>query len=343
VGLRTMRRRDVIMLIGGAAAARPFAARAQQPFATGAQQPTMPVVGVLNRSVPKQSIELVYAFRQGLSHVGYTENRNVLVGYHYAWGKDDQLPEIAADLVQRQVAVIATAGVPEALAAKAATTTIPVVFTIEGDPIATGLVPTLNRPGGNVTGVAIVKMEVGPKRLELLHQVVPTASAVALLVNPTNPAAAEPLVSDAQATARSLGLQLHVLKASVDGEIDAAFAALPGLQAGGLVIGSDQFFDSRGLKLGALALQYSVPAIYQQRAFIAAGGLIGYGVSITDAFQVAGAYTGRILNGEKPADLPVHQSTKVELLINTKTAKALGINIPPALLERADVTIDFSL
>jgi putative ABC transport system substrate-binding protein len=337
-----MRRRDVITLIGGAAAARPFAARAQQLFVAGAQQPTMPVVGLLNRSVPKQSIELVYAFRQGLRQVGYTENRNVLVGHHYAWGKDDQLPEIAADLVQRQVAVIATAGAPEALAAKAATTTIPIVFTIEGDPIATGLVPTLNQPGGNVTGVAIAKMEVGPKRLELLHQVMPTASAVALLVNPTNPAA-EPLVRDAQVAARSLGLQLHVLKASVDGEIDAAFAALPGLQAGGLVIGSDHFFDSRGLKLGKLALEHSVPAIYQQRAFIAAGGLISYGVSITDAFQVAGAYTGRILNGEKPADLPVHQSTKVELLINTKTAKTLAITIPPTLLERADVTIDFSL
>jgi putative tryptophan/tyrosine transport system substrate-binding protein len=335
-----MRRRDVIALIGGAAAARPFAAGAQQP--TIAQQPTMPVVGVLNRAVPKQSIELVYAFRQGLRQVGYTEHRNVLVSHTYAWGKDDQLPEIAADLVHRQVAVIATAGLPEALAAKAATTTIPIVFTIEGDPIATRLVPNLNQPGGNVTGVAIAKMEVGPKRLELLHQVIPAATTVALLVNPTNPAA-EPLVRDAQAAAHSLGLQLHVLKASDDGEIDAAFAALPEPQAGGLVIGSDHFFDSRGLKLGALALEHSVPAIYQQRAFIAAGGLISYGTSLTDAFQVAGAYTGRILNGEKPADLPVHQSTKVELLINTKTAKALGITIPPALLEHADVTIDFSL
>jgi putative tryptophan/tyrosine transport system substrate-binding protein len=334
MGVRTIRRRDVITLIGGAAAAQPFVARAQQP--------TMPVVGVLNRAVPKQSIELVYAFRQGLRQVGYTEHRNVLVGHHYAWGKDDQLPEIAADLVHRQVAVIATAGLPEALAAKAATTTIPIVFTIEGDPIATGLAPTLNRPDGNVTGVAISKMEVGPKRLELLHQVIPAASIVALLVNPTNPAA-EPLVRDAQAAAHSLGLQLHVLKASDDGEIDAAFAALPELQAGGLVIGSDHFFDGRGLKLGALALQYSVPAIYQQRAFLAAGGLISYGVSITDAFQMAGAFAGRILNGEKPADLPVHQSRKVELLINTKTAKALSITVPPPLLERADVTIEFSL
>ena len=334
--LRTkpMRRREFIMLIGGAAAARPFAARAQQP--------AMPAVGFLNRGFPKQSTELVYAFRQGLNQVGYTENRDVVVRKHYAWGKDDQLPEIAADLVQHQVAVIATAGAPEALAAKAATTTIPIVFTIEGDPIAAGLVPTLDRPSGNVTGVAIAKMEVGPKRLELLHEVIPTASTIGLLVNPTNPAA-EPLVRDAQAVARSLGLQLHVFNASVDNEIESAFAALPGLQAGGLVIAPDPFFDNRALRLGALALQYSVPAIYHQRAFIAAGGLISYGASLTDAFQVAGAYTGRILKGEKPGDLSVQQSTKVELLFNTKTAKSLGINIPPALFDRADGVINFSL
>ena len=325
-----MRRREFIMLIGGAAAARPFAARAQQP--------AMPVVGFLNRGLPKQSTELVYAFRQGLNQVGYTENRDVVVRKHYAWGKDDQLPEIAADLVQHQVAVIATAGAPEALAAKAATTTTPIIFTIEGDPIAAGLVPTLDRPSGNVTGVAIAKMEVGPKRLELLHQVIPTASTVGLLVNPTNPAA-EPLVRDAQPAADSLGLQLHVLKASVAGDIDAAFAALPGLQAGGLVIGSDPFFDSRSLHIAALALQHSVPAFYQHRVFTAAGGLISYGASLADAFQLAGVYTGRILNGEKPADLPVQQSTKVELLINLKTAKALGIAITPDLLSRADEVI----
>jgi putative tryptophan/tyrosine transport system substrate-binding protein len=242
-------------------------------------------------------------------------------------------------MVGRRVAVIVASPIPAALAAKAATTTIPIVFTIEGDPIAAGLVPTSDRPGGNVTGVAISKMPAGPKRLELLHQVIPTASTVALLINPTNPAA-EAQVRDAQAAARSLGLQLHVLKASVDAEIDAAFAALPGLKAGGLVIGSDQFFDSWSLKISALALLHSVPAIYQHRAFTAGGGLISYGSSVADAFQLAGVYTGRILKGEKPADLPVQQSTKVDLLINLRTAKALGITIPPALLGRADEMIE---
>jgi len=332
--MKPMRRRNFITLIGGVAAAWPCAVRAQQP--------AVPRVSFLSGGVPRTSLEATRAFRQGLAQIGYTvlygKGHNLDARFIWAWGDNDKLPELAADLVRQQVAVIATASVPEALAVKAATTTIPIVFTIEGDPIAAGLVPTLDHPGGNVTGVAISKMEVGPKRLELLHQVIPTASAVALLVNPTNPAA-EPLVRDAQPAARSLGLQLHVLKASVAGDIDAAFAALPGLQAGGLVIGSDPFFDSRSLHIAALALQHSVPAIYQHRAFTAAGGLISYGASLADAFQLAGVYTGRILNGEKPADLPVQQSTKVELLINLKTAKALGIAITPDLLSRADEVI----
>jgi len=332
--MKPIRRRNFITLIGGVAAAWPCAVRAQQP--------AVPRVSFLSGGVPRTSLEATRAFRQGLAQIGYTvlygKGHNLDARFIWAWGDNDKLPELAADLARRQVAVIATASVPEALAVKAATTTIPIVFTIEGDPIAAGLVPTLDRPGGNVTGVAISKMEVGPKRLELLHQVIPTASAVALLVNPTNPAA-ESLVRDAQPAARSLGLQLHVLKASVAGDIDAAFAALPGLQAGGLVIGSDPFFDSRSLHIAALALQYSVPTIYQHRAFTAAGGLISYGASLADAFQLAGVYTGRILNGEKPADLPVQQSTKVELLINLKTAKALGIAITPDLLSRADEVI----
>jgi len=329
--MKPIRRRNFITLIGGVAAAWPCAVRAQQP--------AMPRVSFLSGGVPRTDLEATRAFRQGLAQIGYSHNsHNLDVGFVWAWGDNDKLPELAADLARRQLAVIATASVPEALAVKAATTTIPIVFTIEGDPIAAGLVPTLDRPGGNVTGVAISKMEVGPKRLELLHQVIPTASAVALLVNPTNPAA-ESLVRDAQPAARSLGLQLHVLKASVAGDIDAAFAALPGLQAGGLVIGSDPFFDSRSLHIAALALQHSVPAIYQHRAFTAAGGLISYGASLADAFQLAGVYTGRILNGEKPADLPVQQSTKVELLINLKTAKALGIAITPDLLSRADAVV----
>jgi putative ABC transport system substrate-binding protein len=303
----------------------------------------MPAISFLSGGVPRESREATSAFEKGLAQVGYNvlygQGQNANIEFQWGWGQNDKLPELAAGLAQRQVAVIATAGVPGALAAKAATTTIPIVFTIEGDPIAAGLVPTLDRPGGNVTGVAISKMPVSPKRLELLHQVIPTASTVALLVNPTNPAA-EAQVRDAQAAARSLGLQLHVLKASVDGDIDAAFAALPGLQAGGLVIGSDQFFDSWSLKISALALLHSVPAIYQHRAFTAGGGLISYGASVADPFQLAGVYTGRILKGEKPADLPVQQSTKVDLLINLKTATALGITIPPALLGRADETIE---
>jgi putative tryptophan/tyrosine transport system substrate-binding protein len=333
--MKPMRRRNFITLLGGVAAAWPSAVRAQQP--------AMPAISFLSGGVPRESREATSAFEKGLAHVGYNvlhgQGHNANIGFVWAWGQNDKLPELAAGLAQRQVAAIATASVQGALAAKVATTTIPIVFTIEGDPIAAGLVPTLDRPGGNVTGIAIPKMPVGPKRLELLHQVIPTASTVALLVNPTNPAA-EPQVRDAQAAARSLGLQLHVLKASVDGEIDAAFAALPGLQAGGLVIGSDQFFDSWSLKIAVLALQRSVPAIYQHRAFTAGGGLISYGASVADAFQLAGVYTGRILKGEKPADLPVQQSTKVDLLINLKTAKTLGITIPPALLGRADETIE---
>jgi len=330
-----MRRRNFITLIGGLAAAWPCAVRAQQE--------AMPAIAFLSGGVPRTSAEATQAFKKGLAQVGYnvlhTEGHNANIEFQWAWGQNDKLPELAAGLAQRQVAVIATAGVPGALAAKVATTTIPIVFTIEGDPIAAGLVPTLDRPGSNVTGVVISKMQAGPKRLELLHQVIPTASTFALLINPTNPAA-EPQVRDTQAAARSLGLQLHVLKASVDADIDAAFAALPGLKAGGLVIGSDQFFDSWSLKISALALLHSVPAIYQNRAFTAGGGLISYGASVADAFQLAGAYAGRILKGEKPADLPVQQSTKVDLLINLRTAKALGITIPPALLGRADETIE---
>ena len=333
--MKPLRRRNFITLLGGVAAAWPSAVRAQQP--------TTPAIGFLSGGVPRESREATSAFEKGLAQAGYNvlygQGHNANIQFQWAWGQNDKLPELAAGVAQRQVAVIATATLPGAVAAKAATTTIPIVFTIEGDPIAAGLVPTLDRPGGNVTGVAISNMQAGPKRLELLHQVIPTASTFALLINPTNPAA-EAQVRDAQAAARSLGLQLHVLKASVDADIDAAFAALPGLQAGGLVIGSDQFFDSWSLKISALALLQSVPAIYQHRAFTAGGGLISYGASVADAFRLAGAYTGRILKGEKPADLPVQQSTKVDLLINLRTATALGITIPPALLGRADETIE---
>ena len=237
--------------------------------------------------------------------------------------------------------MIATPGsTAAALAAKATTTTTPIIFAIGADPVAAGLVPTLNRPGGNVTGVATLNAEVGPKRLELLHQIIPAASVFALLTNPTNPVISEPLSRDAQASALTLGIRLHILHASSDGEIEAAFAALHGLKAGGVVIGSDQFFNSRSRQLAALALQHSLPAVYQYREFSAAGGLISYGASLTDAFELAGVYTGRVLNGEKPADLPVQQSTKVELTVNLKTAKALGLTIPPSVLVAADDVIE---
>jgi putative ABC transport system substrate-binding protein len=276
-----------------------------------------------------------------LAATGQVEGRNVTIKYRWADGHNDRLPELAADLVRQKVTVIATPGsTAAALAAKAATTTIPIIFAMGADPVAAGLVPTLNKPDGNVTGVATLNVEVGAKRLEMLHQVVPAANIVALLVNPANPAVSEPLSRDAQAAASKLGIRLHILQASSDAEIEAVFAALRGLQVGGLVIGSDQFFNSRSGQLAALALQYSLPAIYQYRVFTDAGGLISYGASLTDAFQLTGVYTGRILNGEKPADMPVQQSTKVELSINLKTAKTLGLTIPPSLLVTADEVIE---
>jgi len=328
-----VKRREFIALLGGAASVWPLAARAQQP--------KMPVVGYLDVGSPTGSAQFVAAFREGLSKSGYLEGSNVTIEYRWADGQAERLGELALDLIRRQVTVLATPGsTAAALAAKAATTSIPIIFTIGADPVAAGLVPSLSRPGGNVTGVATLNMEVGPKRLELLREVVPSAQIVALLANPTNPTISEPLSRDAQEAARALGLQLHILHASNDGEIEAAFAALRDVQVGGVVIGSDQFFNSRSAQLAALALKYSVPSIYQYRAFTAAGGLISYGASLTDAFQLGGVYVGRVLNGEKPSDLPVLQSTKLDLIINLNTARALGITFPLALLARADEVIE---
>ena len=328
-----MRRREFITLFGGATLSWPLAARAQQQ--------AMPVVGYLDLGSSIGSAPFLAAFRRGLSETGYVEGKNVAIEYRWADGQNDRLPDLAADLVRQRVTVIAAPGTTlGALAAKAATTTIPIVFTIGADPVAAGLVPSLNRPGGNITGVATLNVEVGPKRLELLHEVVPTASSVALLVNPTNRVLAEPLSRDALAAARALGLQLHILHASTDGEIEAAFAGLRQLHAAGLAIGADAFFNTKIEQLAALALRHSVPAIYQYREFLAAGGLMSYGGSLTDAFGLAGVYTGRILNGEKPADLPVQQATKVGLFINLKTAKALGLKIPDKLLALADEVIE---
>ena len=301
----------------------------------------MPVIGYLDVGSPDGSAPFVAAFRKGLAGTGHVEGRHFAIVYRWADGRADRLRDLAADLVRQKVTVIATPGsTAAALAAKATTTTIPIIFAIGADPIAAGLVPTLNRPGGNVTGVATLNAEVGPKRLELLHQVIPAVNIFALLINPTNPVISEPLARDAQAAARKLDIRLHVLRAGNDGEIEAAFVAMQGLQVGGLVIGSDQFFNSRSEQLASLALQQSLPTVYQYREFTAAGGLISYGASLTDAFQLAGNYAGRILNGEKPADLPVQQSTKVEMTINLKTAKALGLNIPDTLIGRADEVIE---
>jgi putative ABC transport system substrate-binding protein len=301
----------------------------------------MPVIGYLDVGSPDGAAPIVAAFQRGLAAAGQVVGGTVAIKYRWADGHTDRLPELAADLVRQKVTVIATPGsTAAALVAKATTTTIPIIFAIGADPVAAGLVPTLNRPGSNITGVATLNAEVGPKRLELLHQVIPAASIVALLINPTNPVISEPLSRDAQGAADTLGIRLHILKASSDGEIEEAFEALHEQQVGGLVIGSDQFFNSRSGQLAALALQHSLPAIYQYRVFTAAGGLISYGASLTDAFQLAGVYTGRILNGEKPADLPVQQSTKVELSVNLKTAKTLGLTIPPSVLVAADEVIE---
>ena len=324
-------RRDVMSLLAGGAAAWPLAARAQQ---------RLPVIGFLNGASPGPYARFLLGFHQGLKETGYTAGENVAVEYRWAENRYDRLPALAADLVDRHVTVIAAAGsTPAALAAKAATTTIPIVFLVGGDPVAVGLVPSLARPGGNLTGVTNLTAEVGPKRLEMLHAVVPTAT-IALLVNPKSPELSEPQSQELQVAARKLGLQLHVLNASTEPEIDTAFATLVQLRAGGLVIGADALFSSRVEQLAALALRHRIPAVYQFPEFTAAGGLMSYGNNLSDMLRLSGLYTGRILKGEKPADLPVQQATKVELIINLKTAKALGLTMPTALLVRADEVIE---
>jgi putative tryptophan/tyrosine transport system substrate-binding protein len=323
-----MRRRDFITLIGSAAVAWPLATRAQQP--------TMPVIGFLGPGSAESDAYRVTAFRQGLNASGYVEGQNLTIEYRWAEGHYDRLPALATDLVHRQVAMIAATSTPAALAAKAASTTVPIVFEVASDPVKLGLVTSLNRPGGNVTGVTQMAEEVSPKRLELLHELLPTARVIAMLVNPTDPALAEPQARSALTAAHALGLELHVLNASTEQDFHAVFSKLIELRAGGLVIGGDAFFTSHSKQLAALTIHHAVPAVYQWRDFAAAGGLISYGSNIIDTHRLAGALAGRILKGDKPADLPVQQATKFELFINLKTAKALGITFPLSLLGRAD-------
>jgi putative ABC transport system substrate-binding protein len=326
-------RREFITLLGGVAVSLPLAARAQPP--------AMPVIGLLGSESSDLLEVRLRVFRQTLSAAGYVEGRNVAIEYRWAGGHNDRLPALAADLIRRQVTVIVTPGSTQAaLAAKAATTTIPIVFQVGSDPIQAGLVASLNRPGGNVTGVTSLNMEVGPKRIELLHELVPTATTFALLVNPTNPELTDRVSRDTARATRTLGLQLHVLQASTEREFDAIFARLVELQAGALVIGTDVFFSSRGEQLGALTARHAVAAAYQFRQFAAAGGLMSYGGSITDQYRQLGTYTARILKGERAADLPIQQSTKAELIINLKTAKALGLMVPLPLIGRADEVIE---
>jgi putative tryptophan/tyrosine transport system substrate-binding protein len=327
-----MRRREFIRLLGGAAATWPMAARAQRP--------AMPVIGLLGAGSQESDAFRVTAFRQGLYEVGYAEGQNVMIEYRWAEGQYDRFPTLVADLVRRQPAVLVTGSTPAARAAKAATTTIPIVFSIASDPVQLGLVASLNRPGGNLTGVTYLGVEVGSKRLELLHELVPAAKIMALLINPTSPSLAEPESRDAQTAARALGLQLHLLHASTERDLDAVFATLLQLRADALVIGNDAFFVSRSKQLAALAIRHAVPAISAYREFAEAGGLMSYGGSLAAAFRLQGIYTGRILKGEKPGDLPVQQATKVELVINLKTAKALGLTVPLTLQVAADEVIE---
>ena len=325
-----MKRREFTALLAGAAT---------WPIAVRAQQPVMPVVGSLNARSPDEAASHISAFRQGLGESGYFEGKNVTVEYRWAEGRYDRLPALAAELVSRQVAVIAaTGGDPSALAAKAATATIPIVFTIGSDPVRLGLVASLNKPGGNVTGVTYIFSQLGTKRLELLRQLIPNATVIAMLVNP-NYAPASDEVRDVQAGARILGLQINVLSASAESEIDSAFASVA-QQSAALIVGTDPFLISRRDHIVRLAARHAIPVIYFSREFVEAGGLMSYGANIANGYRQAGVYVGQILSGAKPSELPVMQPTSYALLINLKTAKALGIKVPPMLLALADEVIE---
>jgi putative tryptophan/tyrosine transport system substrate-binding protein len=328
-----MNRRELMLLLGGALTAAAGPARAQQK--------AMPVVGYLAAGSPAPSAPLVAGFHRGLNETGYVEGQSVLLEYRWAEGRHDRLPALAADLVARKVDVIATSGgTASALAAKNTTSTIPIVFSGVGGPVEAGLVASLSRPGDNLTGISIMGTELVPKRLDLLSQVVPKAKVIALLVNPNNPVAAERMIRDAQQAAGAKRLELPILRAGTDSEIDAAFATLVQLQADAFSVGADPFFDSRREELVALAATHAVPAIYAFHEYAATGGLISYGTSLTGVLRQTGIYAGRILKGAKPADLPVQQPAVFELVVNRNTAKALGLTIPPSILARADEVIE---
>jgi putative ABC transport system substrate-binding protein len=330
-----LRRRQFITLLGGAAAAWPLPARAQQA--------ATPVIGFLSAYPhPPDSFSqhILQAFHRGLKELGYVEGQNVAIEYHWSADEYDRLPGFAADLVRRGVSVIVASTSPAVPVAKAASSTTPIVFSMGGDPVALGYVASLSQPGGNLTGVTTLNVELGPKRLEVMHELIPTTTVFGLLVNPTFFVQSEILSRDVQAAARSVGLEIVVLRASTERDLDAVFANLSQQRVGALVVGADAFFNSRSEQLAALALRYAVPSIYQYRPFAAAGGLMSYGGNIAESYRQVGVYVGRILKGEKPADLPVQQFTKVELILNLKTARALGLTVPLTLLGRADEVIE---
>jgi putative tryptophan/tyrosine transport system substrate-binding protein len=326
-----VRRRELLLFLGGATAAWPHRPRAQQK--------PMPVIGYISSGSPGPAAPYAAAFRQGLSDTGYVEGQNLAIEYRWAEGHYDRLPALAADLVGRKVDVIATVSIPSALAAKGATSVIPIVFALGTDPVGDGLVASLARPGGNLTGMTFMMTELVPKRLELLSELVPQVGVIALLVNPNNPNA-ERTMRDVQEAARAKGVQLLIVKAGTESEIDAAFASLVQLYPSALLVGNDPFFSSRREQLVAMASRHAVPAIYENREYVAAGGLISYGTSLTAANRQLGIYAGRILKGAKPADLPVQQPTTFELVVNLKTAQSLGLTVPPSILVRADEVIE---
>ena len=328
-----MRRREFISLLGGIIAVWSVGGRAQQPAKT--------TIGFLGSELADLWTGRLQELHRGLGELGFVEGQNLSIEYRWAQGRNERLPSMASDLVRQQVKVIIAPGsTPAALAAQAATKTIPIVFEIASDPVELGLVSGLNKPGGNVTGVTTLNLEIGPKRLELLHNLIPSASVIGLLINPTNPRLAEQNIKSLQSAGRTFGLEMHVLQASIEDEFDAVFEELKKIKAGGLLIAADPFFSSHVKQLAALSIRHAVPTVYQFREFAIAGGLLSYGTSFTQSFRTVGNYTGRILKGERPADLPVQQATAVELIINQRTAEALGVTVPQALISRADEVIE---